>query len=176
VTVPVSVEYCVAMKLTVSRVLSFSMEPHRTESSTKLSGILDLATSRYQAADLIEASGRAAVGITLGYPRFKLRYPIVANLRQLAPTREMLQVKDACTFEGMYRHRLDDLGVVEARRLLDDCAERANNDHLLMLCYEDLTKPGLRCHRRLFSAWWEARTGEAVPELEPEVRQGQLFL
>jgi hypothetical protein len=51
---------------------------------------MDLATSRYQAANLIEASGRAAVGITRGYPRFKLRYPVLANLRQLAPTREML--------------------------------------------------------------------------------------
>jgi hypothetical protein len=136
---------------------------------------MDLATSRYQAADLIEASGRAAVGITLGYPRFKLRYPLIVNLRQLAPTREMRQLADPHHFDQMYQDRLDDLGVDEARRLLDDCAERANNDHLLVLCYEDLTKPGLRCHRRLFSAWWEARTGDAVPELQPDVRQGQLF-
>jgi hypothetical protein len=136
---------------------------------------MDLATSRYQAADLIETSGRAAVGITRGYPRFRLRYPVVANLRQLAPTREMLAIGDACTFDKMYQDRLDDLGVDEARRLLNDCVERANNKRLLLLCYEDLTKPGLRCHRRLLSAWWHEKTGEVVPELEPDVRQNRLF-
>jgi hypothetical protein len=136
---------------------------------------MDLATSRYQAADLIEASGRAAIGITFGYPRFKLRYPLIANLRQLAPTREMIQVDDAHLFEEMYRNRLDDLGVGGVHSLLTTCAERANNERLAILCYEDLTKPGMRCHRRLFAAWWEVNTGESVPELEPEVRQGQLF-
>jgi len=136
---------------------------------------MDLATSRYQAADLIETSGRAAVGITLGYPRFKLQYPVVANLRQLAPTREMLHLGDACTFDKMYRDRLDDLGLDEVRKLLTDCAERANNEQLVTLCYEDLTRPGLRCHRRLFAAWYEEKTGEVVPELEPDVRQNRLF-
>jgi len=136
---------------------------------------MDLATSRYQAADLIQASGRAAVGITLWNPRWKLRYPLIANLRQLAPTREMRQLTDSHLFDQMYRDRLDDLGVDEARRLLDDCAERANNNGLLVLCYEDLTKPGLRCHRRLFADWWTEHTGYVVPELEPDVRQNRLF-
>ena len=136
---------------------------------------MDLATSRYQAADLIETSGRAAVGITLGYPRFKLRFPVVVNLRQLAPTREMLHVGDACTFDKMYRSRLDDLSVDEVRRLLTDCAERANNDRLTLLCFEDLTKPGQRCHRRLFATWWQESTGEVVPELEHDARQNEFF-
>jgi hypothetical protein len=136
---------------------------------------MDLATSRYQAADLIEASGRAAVGITRGYPRFKLKYPLVANLLQLAPTREMLAIGDACTFDKMYQDRLDDLGVDGVSELFTMCVGRANNERLAILCYEDLTKPGMRCHRRLFAAWWEVNTGESVPELEPDVRQGQLF-
>jgi hypothetical protein len=136
---------------------------------------MNLATSRYQAADLIEASGRAAVGITLGYPRWKLRYPVVANLRQLAPTREIIRVEDEPMFEDLYRNRLDDLGVGGVRELLTTCAERANNERLVLLCYEDLTKPGLRCHRRLFAAWWQENTDEVVPELEPEVRQRRLF-
>jgi len=136
---------------------------------------MDLATSRYQAADLIEASGRAAVGITLGYPRWKLRYPLIANLRQLAPTREIIRIEDADVFEEMYRSRLDDVGLDEVARLLTDCAERANNERLVLLCFEDLTKPDLRCHRRLFSAWWHKNMGEDVPELESDVRQEQLF-
>ena len=99
---------------------------------------MDLATSRCQAADLIQTSGRAAVGITRGYPRFKLRYPVVANLRELVPTREMLYLGDACTFDKMYRERLDDLGVDGVRKLLTDCVERANNDRLVLLCFENL--------------------------------------
>src|ERR1019366_5543536 len=99
---------------------------------------MDLATSRYQAADLIEASGRAAVNITLGYPQWKLRYPVVANLRQLAPTREIRAIGDVCTFDKMYRERLDELGVDGVRKLLALCAEQANNERLLLLCYEDL--------------------------------------
>jgi hypothetical protein len=51
----------------------------------------------------------------------------------------------------------------------------ANNERRVLLSYEDLTKPGLRCHRRLLANWWLENTGEVVPELEPEVRQGQLF-
>ena len=136
---------------------------------------MDLATSRYQAADLIKTSGRAAVGITLWYPRWKLRYPLVANLRQLAPTREIIQVGDASIFEEMYRQRLDDLGIGGVHELLAMCVQRANNERLALVCYEDLTKPGLRCHRRMFAAWYQEHTGESVPELEPEVRQEQLF-
>jgi hypothetical protein len=136
---------------------------------------MDLATSRYQAADLIEASGRAAVGITLWYPRWKLRYPLVANLRQLAPTREIIHVGDASIFEEMYRQRLDDLGIGGVHELLVMCVQRANNERLALACYEDLTKPGLGCHRRMFAAWYQEHTGESVPELEPAVRQEQLF-
>ena len=100
---------------------------------------MDLATSRYQAADLIEASGRAAVGITLWYPRWKLRYPLVANLRQLAPTREIIHVGDASIFEEMYRQRLDDLGIGGVHELLAMCVQQANNERLALAWYEDLT-------------------------------------
>jgi hypothetical protein len=100
---------------------------------------MDLATSRYQAADLIKTSGRAAVGITLWYPRWKLRYPLVANLRQLAPTREIIQVGDASIFEEMYRQRLDDLGIGGVHELLAMCVQQANNERLALAWYEDLT-------------------------------------
>src|ERR1035441_7075749 len=99
-----------------------------------------VATSR---TPLLTRSSAQGWHITLGYPRWKLSYPVVANLRQLAPTREMLHIGDASIFEEMYRSRLDELGVGGVRKLLTDCAERANNEHLLALCYEDLTKPGL---------------------------------
>jgi hypothetical protein len=75
----------------------------------------------------------------------------------------------------MYRDRLDDLGVEGVCDLLTMCVERGNNERLCLLCYEDLTKPGLRCHRRLFANWWTEHTGEAVPELQPDICQNRLF-
>jgi len=136
---------------------------------------MNLATSRYQAADLIRASGRAAVGITRGNPRWPLPYPLVTNLRQLAPTGDMLHMEDRFMFEEVYHDRLEHLGAGGVRKLLEGVAKQANNERLCLLCYEDLTKPGLWCHRRLFANWWLENTGEVVPELEPDVRQGQLF-
>jgi hypothetical protein len=87
----------------------------------------------------------------------------------------MVHLDDPPTFEEMYRERLDDLGVSAVHELLTMCVERANNERLVMLCYEDLTKPGLRCHRRIFAAWYQEHTGESVPELEPAVGQERLF-
>jgi hypothetical protein len=75
----------------------------------------------------------------------------------------------------MYQDRLDDFGVDEVVKLLTNCANRANNEHLILLCYEDLTKPGLRCHRQIFAAWYEENFGEVVSELEPDLSQNRLF-
>lgn len=135
---------------------------------------MDLATSRYAARDLILQSGRVPIGITVGNPRWPLGYALACNLRALAPTRSMLGLP-ADVFEQIYRARLDDLGVDAIRSLLQRCCDDAGNDRLAVLCFEDLGKPGTSCHRRMLASWWEEKTGEDVPELEPDVRQGQLF-
>jgi hypothetical protein len=36
---------------------------------------------------------------------------------------------------------------------------------VVLLCFEDLSKPGEWCHRRAFATWWEEQTGEKVEEL-----------
>jgi hypothetical protein len=71
--------------------------------------LVDLATSRYAAKDLILQSGRVPVGITVGNPRWPLGYQLACNLRLLAPTRPMLGLPTD-VFEQIYRARLDDLG------------------------------------------------------------------
>jgi len=78
-------------------------------------------------------------------------------------------------FEEIYRARLDDLGVDAIRALLQRCCDDAGNDRPLLLCFENLDEPGKSCHRRMFATWWTENTSEAVPELEPDVRQEQLF-
>ena len=135
---------------------------------------MDLATSRYAARDLILQSGRVPIGITVGNPRWPLGYQLACNLRALAPTRTMLGLPTD-VFEQTYRGRLDDLGVEAIRTLLQRCCDEAGNDRLLLVCFEDLSKPGTSCHRRVFADWWREHTGEFVPELQPDVRQEQLF-
>ena len=61
------------------------------------------------------------------------------------------------------------------RALLQRCCDHAGNDRLLLICFENLDEAGKSCHRRMFATWWQEHTGEVVPELEPDVRQEQLF-
>jgi hypothetical protein len=39
------------------------------------------------------------------------------------------------------------------------------SEGVVLLCFEDLTKPGEWCHRRSFAAWWDEKTGQKVDEL-----------
>jgi len=79
---------------------------------------------------------------------------------------------DRAEFELLYRERLDRLGVDRARTILAGFAAAFHVAGCVLLCFEDLAKAGEWCHRRTFSAWWEERTGQVVPELVP----GQLRL
>jgi hypothetical protein len=135
---------------------------------------VDLATSRYAARSVILQSGRLPIGITLGNPRWPLGYALVCNIRALAPTRAMFGLPSD-VFEQTYWARLDELGVDAIRTLLQERCHDAGNNRLVLLCFEDLHEPGKSCHRRIFASWWQEKTGEVVPELEPDVRQSRLF-
>lgn len=128
----------------------------------------ELCTSRYSNADLILEAGALPVRITLGHPRFKLRYVLAGTCMALAP-KGLKDVKDDDEFERLYRARLESFGVEGIRRMLSDiAAPHAQGDAvplLALLCYEDLTKPGEVCHRRMFASWWTERTGQKVEEL-----------
>lgn len=127
---------------------------------------LDLATSRYQAATAIEESGRLPVGITKGRPRWRLPYDLAGNIRRLGAVGPgEFTEKDRDRFAALYRSRMDDIGIDKVRMLLQAAA--GDHDRLVLLCYEDVHKPGEWCHRRIFAEWYEEQTGDAVPELPP---------
>lgn len=119
-------------------------------------------TSRYQAADLIIASGLAPVRATLYPPRWRLRYELTGTLKELAPTRALFGFHDRAAFEPLYEAQLDALGVPAIRDRLD-AIRQADQADPVVLCFEDLTKTW--CHRQVFAAWWERMTGEVVAEL-----------
>lgn len=151
----------------LSAVLAFVAGQGETAADVPLVAF-ELCTSRYQNADLILEAGALPVRITLGHPRFKLRYTLAGTVMALAP-KGLKDVESDEEFDRLYRERLDSFGVEKLRRAFSDIAAPHSGEGstplLALLCYEDLTKPGESCHRRNFAAWWEERTGQKVEEL-----------
>jgi hypothetical protein len=123
-----------------------------------------LSTSRYAAKKLIQDAGGVPVRTSIGMPRFSPGYDVTAKLMDLAPAYVMLKMpKDE--YQGVYRARLERVGVDVLRMQMRSICEAQQNDHLIFLCFENLGEPGTWCHRRMFAEWWEEKTGEKVEEL-----------
>jgi hypothetical protein len=124
-------------------------------------------TSRYANRNLAHLPVSPIVA-SIGYPRFRLAYRPTGRAMLLMPTREMLSL-DPDRFAEMYLQRLEQAGVDRIRAEL-----REQSDPRLgppcVLCFEWLfTGPPDRhfCHRRLFAAYWQDKTGEPVLEVDP---------
>jgi hypothetical protein len=125
---------------------------------------LQIATSRYQAHDLILGSGLAPVATTVGKPKFALHYDLAGACDLIAPLGVFGRSLSDEQFEAGYRARVDRVGVDAIRaELTTITGERPG---CVLLCFCDLAAS--RCHRRVFARWWEERTGEPIAELEPE--------
>lgn len=104
------------------------------------------------------------VRFTVGAPRFRLRYDLEHVFRGGTPTRQMLRLP-----KPQYREAY--IGLLESRgigAIVDELlgiARQANDHRLVLLCFENLGKEGLWCHRTMFGEWWEALTGDPVREL-----------
>ncbi len=132
-----------------------------------------LATSRYHAADLIQASGLLPVGITVGSARW-LRYELAATVGMLAPFGDvngvpLRRIEDEAVFEVAYRARLERFGVGAIGAVLAALVAAYGARGAVLLCFEDV-HTGESCHRRTFARWWEEQTGVVVSELEPAQR------
>lgn len=134
-------------------------------------------TSRYQnSAGIIEADV-APIRTTLYPPRFKLEYRLAGTLSEAAPEAAWFHAPDH-VFEARYEEKLESAGVDLIRQRL---IILGTGRDVVLLCFEDVTRDPLACHRRLFAQWWETRTGETVAELvdrsprRESRRQGQLF-
>lgn len=139
-----------------------------------------LYTSRWSNRAL-ETAPVVAVGISRGAPRFPVRYRY-RRLPDLYPDPWMFSIKDDAKFEEVYVKKLERLGVGRIMEGLTKISDEEGGKDLCLLCFEDLTKPGEVCHRRMFADWWTAQTGEVVEELtlcgQPENRpnlQERLF-
>jgi hypothetical protein len=125
-----------------------------------------LHTARYRAVERIHESGWLPVGISVGVP--SVPYELGGVIGPLAP-HGLRHLEERETFEQAYRQRLDSFGVDAIAQLFTAFVTAFGASGLVLLCFEDLGKPGSWCHRRTFAAFWEERTGVQVPELEPEL-------
>jgi hypothetical protein len=136
--------------------------------------MFDLFTHRYQGFD---PSMGVPVRITLGAPRWTLPYALEHQVREAAPSRGYFGTARP-EFEAAYRAQLESHGMEFFASRFQEIAVAANDLRLVLLCFEDLTKPAQWCHRRMFAAWWQERTGAKVRELgplAPEYEQGTLM-
>lgn len=127
----------------------------------------DIATSRYQNQDAIIASGLVPVGITVGRPRFRLRYTFVHDKTLLAPDYWMLKKPEderITHFEEWYRDKLDKRAL-EIAATLTGISQTHGNRGVVLLCFENVHK-GERCHRTMLAKWLQEQTGRSVAELE----------
>ena len=121
-------------------------------------------TSRYSNQAQLSDPRYIKIGITLGKPKFALRYQVDATITELAPSGAMFHIYDRKIFTEQYFARMNRLGVGGVQDLLEPYVEEGKD--LVLLCYEDLRKPGEWCHRQVFAEWWEKKTGVRIQELE----------
>lgn len=142
-----------------------ALGPHAVEAHgrPRLETELRIATSRYQAPDLVLESGLLPIGITVGVAR-GLRYELAGNVGMLAP--HGLRELDDEALAVTYRERLDHFGASAIGNVLGAFVAAHDAPGVVLLCFEDVLA-GEPCHRRTFAEWWQEQTGVAVPELEP---------
>ena len=123
---------------------------------------MQIYTSRYHNKTV--ASGDfTPVGISQGNARFLKYTPVY--LRALAPTRAMIKMTDKVAYQEAYVKILDDLGIANIQKML---AEASGGKPIALLCFEDLRKSELWCHRTMFAEWYEQQTGQKVEELQEQ--------
>ena len=127
---------------------------------------LRLATSRFHAAESIERSGLLPVSIAIGMPKWELSYDLVreSEVRAMCAPLGMLQLDlDKDAFRLRYEARLPRAPRIVAA--LGRLARRHEAAGCVLLCWEDVRRPDVWCHRRMLAAYIEAHFEVEVPEL-----------
>ena len=122
---------------------------------------IDLFTTRYQA---FRPRMGVPVRTTISPPRWRLPYELRHHIREIAPDRAYLRAPYDL-FREKYFLKLDRTGPASLVAIMEGSATAAGDGRLVLLCYEDLTKPGEWCHRTLFAEWWLDKTGDQVREI-----------
>jgi hypothetical protein len=129
----------------------------------------ELFTARFQRFD---PSMGTPVQAANGKPRWALKYDLRYAVKETFPAWALVQRSraddiDQAEFSQLYQQGLDRVGVEKLTSRFRAIAVAEGDPRLVLLCYEDLTKPGWWCHRTMFAEWWTRQTGDPVIELGP---------
>jgi hypothetical protein len=128
-----------------------------------------LFTARYLAEDVLTGGEVVPVRISMHPPLISLPYELEETAWSLVP--EPWMAGKWAWLSPTYWGYLDSQGASKIGKELKAISERYGGSPLALLDYEDLMK-GHRSLRVVFAAWWEANTGQVVPEL---LDDGQIF-
>lgn len=101
------------------------------------------------------------VRISLGYPRWSLKYELKAAMRELMPRREYLRVDSDAEFNERYTAQLDWYGTKALAQKMDGLRDGWKADRLVLMCFEE---DRVDCHRGTFADWWRDKTDVQIPE------------
>jgi hypothetical protein len=126
---------------------------------------MKIYTSRYSNKALAQfaTDGNSIMGITVGYPQFKLPYQFT-YYRAWGPDRAW---KNAPYEEylALYMQKLDMIGIDSIMAALSKQSEIHGGGDICLVCFEDIRKPGEWCHRCMFAQYLKDHAGVEVEEL-----------
>ena len=99
--------------------------------------------------------------ISMGTPKWNTGYRLDGELPDLMPFG--LKGRAFAFFQQGYIARLDKIGIGKIKSRLQQFQNDSKD--VVLLCYEDIRKPGTWCHRTMFADWWHKMTGETIEEL-----------
>jgi hypothetical protein len=113
----------------------------------------------YYANKQAQSSEYTQIGISIGKNRWA---KVDIYLTNIAPTWDMVKLTDQEVYRKLYFEKLDTVGVDNIRESFESIS---SEKPLVLLCYENISKPGQWCHRTMFAEWWKEKTGEVIEEL-----------
>jgi hypothetical protein len=122
---------------------------------------LNLGTCSYSA---FRSTMGEPIRTSLGSPKFKLAYELRESMWSLTPRPKYLRSPFE-EYRAEYVTQLERHGVASLSEQFEKVQAKTGAETLVVLCFEQLVRPGEWCHRRLFAEWWLGKTGQPVPEL-----------
>lgn len=110
-----------------------------------------------------------AVAISVGKPKWQLPYELEIY-DKLAPYGVFNKYSEEQTYKEAYFKRLDKYDVEQIRKDLKQISKKNDGKDVVLMCYENLNKTDLWCHRTQFAEWWFDKTGEIIQELEDHLQ------
>jgi hypothetical protein len=118
----------------------------------------------------VARTGFLPIRVTLGAPKAKLRFELADTIMELAPDGRTFKMPYE-QFREEYIKKVERKGIDWVLARLKQVSDRNEGKDVVLLCYENVEKPGEWCHRRILADWITAQTGEEVLDI-PETEAG----